>query len=304
MKVSFSNQQYKSYQSNLKHSRPAFKSYLGCEPIRSGKNLVVNHFTYFFRECKSIEFLKEYMQNFLKTSNKKNFNIVDSACSVGSETYTIGMILNEFAKKMKIMGFDISKSAIETAKKGEYKIQKYQIEGDSFLTRGAAAKPDDVRYSSLFRNYFEENLDNPHLSAEIYRLKPAAFAGFDINFRQGNLLNLNPVLADNTADAFFLRNTLYHFTHRTVSKDGNTELIKDPQGIKKAQEIIQKIISDVHRKLGKNGLFILAPLDYSRCGRPYSDELHAMIANTGFRPLLTEAISVKTREIVTVWQKI
>lgn len=79
--------------------------------------------TYFFREPKHFEFLKENILSKLNSAN--NFKIWSAACSTGEEAYSIAMVLAEsfgLHSDWKIFGTDINSDVVGQAKRGLYSI--------------------------------------------------------------------------------------------------------------------------------------------------------------------------------------
>ncbi len=120
--------------------------------------------TSFFRDQKPFEMLKFKVIPDILDRGVKNLNIWSAACSTGQEVYTIAVTLHELLGasvnqyRMKILGTDISDSAIVQSSRGQYTqfeigrgfppkmLQKY------FTQVGAAWKiRDELRALALFR---------------------------------------------------------------------------------------------------------------------------------------------------------
>ena len=84
-------------------------------------DLVVNNETYFFREKKFFDSLKDEVLPYLK-NNSKHIKIASLACSLGQEVYSIAMTIEKFDSRLmyQIDGFDISTKAIAKGSSGLY----------------------------------------------------------------------------------------------------------------------------------------------------------------------------------------
>ncbi|GAA0178113.1 protein-glutamate O-methyltransferase CheR [Clostridium sediminicola] len=94
--------------------------------------ITTNH-TYFMREAEHFYFFRDKVLPYLKKiALDKDLRIWCAASSTGEEPYTLAMILDEFFNKeklwwdTKVLATDISKSVLETAKKGVYSNEKIQ----------------------------------------------------------------------------------------------------------------------------------------------------------------------------------
>ncbi|ONN26943.1 chemotaxis protein CheR [Thermosipho affectus] len=83
------------------------------------KKLVIDNLTigetYFFRDRKTFEFLKNIMK-------KKDFwKILSVGCSKGEEVYSLSFLIDDLNLNAKIIGIDINSDRIKEAKNGKYK---------------------------------------------------------------------------------------------------------------------------------------------------------------------------------------
>lgn len=101
--------------------------------------------TYFFREEKHFEFLKEKVFTFYQTLVPKRLRIWSAGCSSGEEPYSMAMWLMECIENMdffdvKVLATDISTKVLAQAERGVYslkqlsKIPKYQLK--KYFQRG------------------------------------------------------------------------------------------------------------------------------------------------------------------------
>jgi chemotaxis protein methyltransferase CheR len=91
--------------------------------------ITTNH-TYFYRESKHFEFLKEtVIPEIVSKSKEKDIRIWSAGCATGEEPYTIAMVLDDYFKSQKlfwdtkVLATDLSLKALKSAKKGIYKYE-------------------------------------------------------------------------------------------------------------------------------------------------------------------------------------
>lgn len=143
--------------------------------------------TYFFRDRKPFDFLKNYVSSeWLEKSNRTKFSLLSIPCSTGEEPYSMAITLLEArlpAHRFSVDAIDISKQAIKKAKTAIY--GKNSFRGEDWIDRD---------------RYFQ-------LTKTGYQVIPAVQN--TVNFRAGNLLN---VFANISAkyDIIFCRNLLIY----------------------------------------------------------------------------------------------
>ena len=152
--------------------------------------------TSFFRDTKPFDLLKfkilpDLFDRLEKTPLGKNINIWSSASSTGQEAYSIGICLHELLGanivkyRIKIVGTDISDSAIVQCSRGNYS----QFE----IGRGMP--------QNLLKKYFVQNKTNWQVKDE---LRAMAF------FRKQNLMQ--PFTGLGKFDIVFCRNVAIYFS--------------------------------------------------------------------------------------------
>ena len=124
--------------------------------------------TYFFRDRKPFDFLKNYVRSeWLTKSNRTKFSLLSVPCSTGEEPYSMAIALLEAGlplHRFSIDAIDISKQAIKKAKTAIY--GKNSFRGEDWIDRD---------------RYF-------HLTKTGYQLiTPVQNT---VNFRTGNLLSI------------------------------------------------------------------------------------------------------------------
>ena len=89
-------------------------------------DLVTTHYTYFLRERRQFDFLRTTAFPELERSKpNRTWNILCAGCSTGEECYTASMIVEDYRRgrdlpPVRITGIDISKAAIEKARRATY----------------------------------------------------------------------------------------------------------------------------------------------------------------------------------------
>ena len=95
-------------------------------------DLITNNETYFFRERPHFNIcIDRLIPNILDQKKSKELKIVSAGCSSGEEPYSLAIALTEkyglnIFDTISIIGFDISESALNTAKKGEFGVHSFR----------------------------------------------------------------------------------------------------------------------------------------------------------------------------------
>lgn len=143
--------------------------------------------TYFFRDRKPFDFLKNYVNSeWLVKSNQTKFSLLSVPCSTGEEPYSMAITLLEAglpAYRFSIDAIDISKQAIKKAKTAIY--GKNSFRGEDWIDRD---------------RYFQ-------LTKTGYQVIPAVQN--TVNFCTGNLLNIFSNI-QGKYDIIFCRNLLIY----------------------------------------------------------------------------------------------
>jgi chemotaxis protein methyltransferase WspC len=149
--------------------------------------LIVVPETWFFRDRKPFEFLKQYvLGEWLPKSGQAVLRLLSVPCSTGEEPYSLAITLLEAGlspKQFQIDAIDISKKAIDKAKRAVY--NKNSFRGEDFIDRS---------------RYFKQTEAGYELSLLVRQ---------SVNFQQGNLLNSSTFLGKQY-DIIFCRNVLIY----------------------------------------------------------------------------------------------
>jgi chemotaxis protein methyltransferase CheR len=94
--------------------------------LQTAINLLTTNETYFFREAKHFSMLSAIAEN---APHTRPFRAWSAACSTGEEVYTIAMTLAELSRvgrapPWEVRGSDISTRVLETARRGNYGMER------------------------------------------------------------------------------------------------------------------------------------------------------------------------------------
>ncbi|MES2207994.1 MAG: protein-glutamate O-methyltransferase CheR [Pseudomonadota bacterium] len=96
------------------------------DEVQMAIDLLTTNETYFFREMKHFQKLKECAM--LARKRSEPFRVWSAASSTGEEAYSIAMILFEtleaFGTPWEVIGSDISQRVLERARKGHYPVER------------------------------------------------------------------------------------------------------------------------------------------------------------------------------------
>jgi chemotaxis protein methyltransferase CheR len=161
------------------------------DELQVAVNLLTTNETYFFREIKHFEFLRNEVLS--KRLQGRPFRIWSAASSSGEEAYSIAMLLADCLGEApwEILASDISTQVLDVARKGIYPLTRTKDIPPQYLKRyclkGTGAYEGKLLVNQKLRDRVE--------------------------FRQ---LNLNENLPDlGRFDAIFLRNVLIYFNQET-----------------------------------------------------------------------------------------
>jgi chemotaxis protein methyltransferase CheR len=92
----------------------------GATELEIAIDLITTHETYFFREPRHFDFLRQTILP--QYAKQQCFNAWSAACSTGEEAYTLAMLLHEARQPLgwRVMGSDISRQVLDQAQRGLY----------------------------------------------------------------------------------------------------------------------------------------------------------------------------------------
>lgn len=162
---------------------------------------ITNNETYFFREKMQLDVFSNLLKEIKKERLKKNQNILkilSLACSSGEEAYTLNILVQESGLFMwdwdiRIIGIDIDKNALKKARGASYTKNSFRLNGNIDIVNKYFTAEGD-RYN--LRKIFTKNVD----------------------FRHGNLLDINSFADINDIDIVFCRNVLIYMNDSAISR--------------------------------------------------------------------------------------
>lgn len=148
--------------------------------------------TSFFRHRPSLEYVRRYLQHKINNQSlEESFDVWSIGCASGEEAYSLAMVINDcfelaaFNPYYGITAFDLSVSALATARKGRYAKRKIE-----------AVKADE------FKRYTKQTTNGNY--EIVSRLRER------VCFTQANIINHNN-LPKVKVDVIFCQNLLVYF---------------------------------------------------------------------------------------------
>jgi chemotaxis protein methyltransferase CheR len=160
------------------------------QELQTAIDLLTTNETYFFREPRHFEFLREVA---LGSGRDRTFRVWSAACSSGEEVYTLAMILADTLGygRWSVLGSDLNSEVLARARIGHYKLARTEGIPREFLSafclKGTGSQAGTLLIDRSLREQCE--------------------------FRQINLNAQLPALEP--FDAIFLRNVMIYFSPAT-----------------------------------------------------------------------------------------
>jgi len=148
-------------------------------------NLLTTNETYFFREPKHFDFLRDEI---LKPWRGDNFRIWSAASSTGEEAHSLAMTLAETlgTRKWEIFGSDLSTRVLETASLGIYPMNRLELMDDKLLKKyclqGVRSQQGFFRVDEKLRSRLSFNQVN------LMKPLPPSIGKFDVIFLRNVLI--------------------------------------------------------------------------------------------------------------------
>lgn len=204
------------------------------DELQIAVDLLTTNETYFFREPKHFNFLRDKVLPTHKSG--QNFRVWSAACSSGEEPYSIAMVLADHLgdSQWEVVASDISTRVLDKARSGHYPMDR--IDGISkehlsrYCLKGVGAQ------------------DNTLLVDKKLRAR--------VNFMQVNLNQSLPNLG--AFDVIFLRNVMIYFDHETkrqimqrilpLLKPGGHFLISHSETLNGVVNTLHPLAPSIYRK--------------------------------------------------------
>lgn len=235
--------------------------------------------------------------NMLRENFPNGATILDYGCSDGEEALSLYMLLGTDKKKFKIAGIDTDESIIRLANQGVYSI--YRGSADKFLMPEAKKDPTQEELAEIFHKTMkhakepDEPLNNsPEFYLTYNRMSPKSRKQQfytprkrvldNIEYRTGDIYNLNNEQTEGKVGAILFRNAFYHlmnssdggdlltgdiiddiaekFKDEIAAKEGGKEaleLLFAQTTLEEKQAIADEIIDKVYDRLEVGGVFVL-----------------------------------------------
>jgi chemotaxis protein methyltransferase CheR len=203
--------------------------------VQIAVDLLTTNETYFFREPKHFDFLREHALAIRKRNQV--FRVWSAACSTGEEAYSIAMVLADCLESdaWEVLGSDISTRVLQRAHAAHYPVERAKYISPSYLQR-FCLKGVDAQQGTL-------------LVARSLRTK--------VRFMQ---INLNvPLPQLGTFDMIFLRNVMIYFSGDTkrqvvgrvlsLLKPGGIFCIGHSESLNDITDVVQPIAPSIYRKM-------------------------------------------------------
>ncbi|KRW58524.1 CheR family methyltransferase [Pseudomonas sp. TTU2014-080ASC] len=96
----------------------------GADELETAIDLITTHETYFFREPRHFDFIRQVILP--QTATQPDFTAWSAACSTGEEAYTLAMLLHEARqpRAWQVLGSDISRQVLSCAQRGLYPLAR------------------------------------------------------------------------------------------------------------------------------------------------------------------------------------
>jgi chemotaxis protein methyltransferase CheR len=207
----------------------------GAEELEIAIDLITTHETYFFREARHFDFIRERILPSL--AGRAELRAWSAACSSGAEAYTLAMLLDSECTQLPwhIVGTDVSLPVLASARRGLYPME-----------RGDKIPP---HYLKRYCRKGQEDYEGQFLVARELRER--------VEFRHGNLTLPSPELGQ--FDLILLRNVLIYFdedTKRLVLKNvldrlqpGGWLIVGHSDALHWAEGGLQSVSPSIYRKV-------------------------------------------------------
>lgn len=146
--------------------------------------------TYFFRDPAQFEFLRrEILPEVLgRRGSDHVIRLLSAGCSTGEEAYTLAILLEEegLAGQSRVRGIDVSRAALEKARKGIYGRWSLRATEEDFAARYFHEREERYSLDDRFRNAV--SFEQVNLAQECYPSYASGFWGLDVIFCRNVLI--------------------------------------------------------------------------------------------------------------------
>lgn len=204
------------------------------DEVQKAVDLLTTNETYFFRESKHFDFLREQAQ--VASRRAQTVRVWSAASSTGEEAYSIAMVLADCMESTpwEVVGSDISTQVLQDAAAGHYTLQRARNIPPTYLRR-FCLKGNGPQQGTLL---IERSLRGK------------------VRFIQVNLNAALPSLG--SFDLIFLRNVMIYFNDETkrqvvarvlsVLKSGGHFCIGHSESLNGISQAVQSLAPSIYRK--------------------------------------------------------
>jgi chemotaxis protein methyltransferase CheR len=156
--------------------------------VQTAVDLLTTNETYFFREAKHFDLLRELAASAM--SRSQTFRVWSAACSTGEECYSIAMVLADMLGNAAwdVVGTDISSRVLQRARAGHYSLARAKYIPPAYLKRfclkGMGEQDGTLLMERALRN--RVSFAQVNLNAELPRL-----GSFDVIFLRNVMIYFN-----------------------------------------------------------------------------------------------------------------
>jgi chemotaxis protein methyltransferase CheR len=202
--------------------------------VQTAVDLLTTNETYFFREQKHFDLLRELA--LAASKNAQSFRVWSAASSSGEEAYSIAMVLADCLgdKAWEVVGTDISMRVLERARSGHYPLERTRLIPQAYLKRfclkGTGAQENTLLIERSLRGR--------------------------VQFLQGNLNTALPRIGE--FDVIFLRNVMIYFNGDTkrgvvaravaLLKRGGHFFVGHSETLNELTDAVQPLAPSIYRK--------------------------------------------------------
>ncbi len=158
------------------------------EETQTAVDLLTTNETYFFREMKHFERLRELAQ--AARRRPRPFRVWSAASSTGEEVYSIAMVLDDCmgSSDWEVLGSDISARVLEQARRGHYSMARAAHTPQAFLKQYCLRGVGDYEGTLLIAPELRRRVEFQHvnLNATLPKLEP-----FDVIFLRNVMIYFN-----------------------------------------------------------------------------------------------------------------
>jgi chemotaxis protein methyltransferase CheR len=204
--------------------------------VQTAVDLLTTNETYFFREPKHFELLRELATAAGAASRSQPFRVWSAASSTGEECYSIAMVLADVmgSTAWEVVGTDISTRVLQRARAGHYPMERARNIPPAYLKRFCLKGQGDQEGTLLVERGLRSRVSfaQVNLNTELPRL-----GSFDIVFLRNVMI-------------YFNGDTKRHVVARVLSllKPGGHFCIGHSESLNDISTAVEQVAPSIYRK--------------------------------------------------------